>query len=215
MTDQELKDLVASLAISQAETSKQMKKASEEMAKWFKKSDESFERLKESQRQTDEQMKKSDEKWQKISDKIDHLWKLYWDSENNKWIEVEEYFYRYFRKHKYLWKIKFDEVDRNIISADWQEHDIVLINWKVSALISIKYKLKKQDVDDMVEREIWRVKYFFTKLWSKHKLYAWIASFIVNEEVEKYAKSKWLYVFSRKWDDVLALNDKDFIWTEF
>ena len=164
--------------------------------------------LRESQRKTDEQMKKTDAK-------LDRLAKMYGESENNKWMEVEEYFYRYFSKNRKIWEINFYDVDRNIISSDWQEHDIVLINWKASALVSVKYKLKKRDIDNMIDKELKRVKYFFNRLWSKHRLYGWIASFIVSDELRDYAKKRWLYIFTRKGDDVEALFEKDFVWAEF
>jgi len=45
-----------------------------------------------------------------------------------------------------------------------QEHDIIMINGKASALISVKYKLNKEYVDDFVNREMEKIKYFFGKL---------------------------------------------------
>ncbi len=102
-----------------------------------------------------------------------------------------------------------------MIWAKDQEHDIVMINGKATALISIKYKLTKQAVDDLLKREINRVKYFLEWVWSKHKLLWWVATFILDDEAEEYAKSKWLYVLTRKWDDTLVLNEKWFKPKEF
>ena len=90
-----------------------------------------------------------------------------------------------------------------------------MINGKATALISIKYKLTKTWVDDLIAREIKRVKYFLRDVWSDHKLLWWVATFILDDEVEEYAKSKWLYVITRKWDDTLILNEKWFVGKEF
>ena len=202
MTDKELKDMVASNIIWIKELRKAQKQTDEQMKK------------------TDEQFKKSDKKWQKISDKIDHLWELYWNSENNKWAEVEDYFFRYFKKHKMLparkhWWIKFDQVDRWRITTDNQEHDIVMINGKSSALISVKYRLTIANVDDFINREVHKLKRFLKWVWSKHKLYWWVATFILDDKVEEYAKEMWLYVFIRKWEDTKIINSKDFEAKEF
>jgi hypothetical protein len=169
----------------------------------------------EQMKKTDEQMKKTDERLDKIWRKIDRLWELFWDFWNTRWEEVEDFFYRYFSKNKELLWIKFDDVEKNIITAEWQEHDIVLINWKSSALISVKHKLHKKDVDSLIWKEMTRMKYYLNKLWSKHKLYGWVASYIVNKDIEEYAKSKWLFVITRSWDNTIILNEKDFEWKVF
>ena len=182
-----------------------------------------MDRLVKSQKETGEQMKNTskelDRVWNELDrvwKKIDSLWTMYWNSENNKWAEVEDFFYRYFYNKKRLpWWIKFNKIERWLIWAKDQEHDIVLINGKATALISVKYKLTKKWVDDLIKREINRVKYFLRDVWSTHKLLWWVATFILDDKVEEYAKSKWLYVITRKWDDTLFLNEKWFIGKEF
>lgn len=81
MTDEELKALVASLAISQAKTDQQIK----ELSVSFKKRDEEYAKID-----------------QELTRKIDKLWKLFWDFWNTRWEKVEEFFYRYFEKNKEL-----------------------------------------------------------------------------------------------------------------
>jgi septal ring factor EnvC (AmiA/AmiB activator) len=49
------------------------------------KTDEQIQELKESQIKTDEQMKNTSKELDRVWKKIDKLWKLYWNSENNKW----------------------------------------------------------------------------------------------------------------------------------
>ena len=194
---------------SQKETSEQIKELRESQIK----TDEQMKKTDEQMKKTDEQMKKTDERLDKVIKKLDHLWELYWNSENNKWKEVEDYFYRYFYSKKRLpWWLVFDKIKRASTSSKWQEHDIIMINGKTTALISIKYNLTEKAIDDLIDREM---KSYIKKYWSKYKLYGWVASFIVTEDVEKYAKSKWLFVITRKWDDTLILNDENFVAREF
>ena len=177
--------------------------------------EESITRLEESQARTDEQMKKTDEQMKKTDERIDRLWQRFGDFWNNRGEEVEDFFYRYFLKNRYLNHVDFDEVERNIITADGQEHDIILTNGRASALISVKYKLHKKDIDSLVNKEMSRMKMFLSNVGSTHRLYGWIASYIVKEEVEEYAKSKWLYVFTRDGDNTILLNDENFVAHEF
>jgi len=58
MTDQELKDLVASLAISQAETDKQMKETTEQFRKLAIESDKTTEQMKKTDERLDKQFKR-------------------------------------------------------------------------------------------------------------------------------------------------------------
>lgn len=234
MTDEELKALVAenaksiqALRSSQEKTDEQQRKTDEQLRQTdeqlrqtdeqlrqtdeqLKKTDEQLRQTDEQLKKTDEQLKKSDKKWEKISAKIDKLGELYGNSENNKGEEVEEFFYRYFEKNKNIAGIDFDEVDRNIIASERSEHDIVLINGQASALISVKYKLKEKDIDYLIEKELVRVKHFFHKLGSQHKLYGGVASYIITPEVEEYAKEKGIYVFGRSGKNVELRNEIDF-----
>ena len=194
-TDEQLKQTDE----QQKKTDEQQKKTDEQQ----KKTGELIRQIAERQNQTDEQMKKTDER-------IDRLGKRFGDFGNNRGEEVEEFFYRYFEKNPRLQGTTFDEVERNIITSDGDEHDIVLVNGEVTALISVKYKLHKKDVDKLVSTELKRIQHFFGKLGSRHRLYGGVASYIVKEDVQKYAESKGLYVISRSGDNTVVLNKDNF-----
>ncbi|MBF0433577.1 MAG: hypothetical protein HQK83_20025 [Fibrobacteria bacterium] len=159
--------------------------------------------LRASQEKTDEQMKRTDER-------IDRLGQRFGDFGNTRGQEVEEFFYRYFCRHPELLGTTFDEVDRNIITADGDEHDIILVNGQITALISVKYKLYKKDVDSLVAKELKRIQHFLDKWGSTHVLYGGVASYIVSEEVSKYAQDKGLYVITRSGENTVFLNKKSF-----
>ena len=185
MTDQELRDLVA-------ENTKAIRE------------------IHMSQKKTDEQMRKTDEQMRKTDERIDRLGQRFGDFGNTRGQEVEDFFYRYFMNHPELSGLHFDTVDRNIISSDGHEHDIVLVNGKCSALISVKYKLYKKDVDHLVTKELKRVRHFWNRMGSKHILYGGIASYVVSDEVGKYAEDKGLYVITRSGENTVFLNKKSF-----
>jgi hypothetical protein len=225
MTDQELKDLVASLAIksdrldaqiaelraSQKETGEQQKKTDKQIAELRASQKETGKQIKETseqQKKTDEQMKKTDEQMKKTDERLNRLSKRYGDSERNKGEEVEDFFYRHFLKNKKIADISFDDVERGKISSDGYEHDVVMVNGNSAALVSVKYKLRERDIDYLIETELPSLRNFFRRLGSKHNLYGGVASYIVTKEVQDYATKKGLFVFTRAGKDV-KLNNKD------
>ena len=150
-----------------------------------------------------------------IHEKTDIFEQNYSDFWDRRREEVEDFFYRYFLENRRLSNMLFREVFNKFITIDWENHDIILTNGRALALISVKYKLHKKDIDSLVNKEMSRMKMFLSNVGSTHRLYGWIASYIVKEEVEEYAKSKWLYVFTRDGDNTILLNDENFVAHEF
>ena len=188
-----------------------------ENAKWMKelraaqkKTEELMRKTFEAQRQTDEQMKKTDEQMKRTDEKLGRVCKQFWDFWNNRWEEVEEFFYRYFQKNPSLMDLKFNDVKKTVFTSDWSEHDIVLINWEASAVISVKYKLRKKDIDSLLNREMGIIRNFYHDLRINQKLYWAVASYIISKDVEKYAKEKWLFVLTQSWEGTRILNKKWF-----
>ncbi|MFK5971250.1 MAG: hypothetical protein QM487_14180 [Candidatus Marithrix sp.] len=115
MTDNELKELVASLAIAQQKT------------------DEEITNLVISQQKTDVQLAKTDAK-------IDRIAKLVSNIANNQGDSTEEFFYRSLIGDPNLGKIHFDTIYRNLPANKkslQDEFDIVLVNetlllWKLN-----------------------------------------------------------------------------------
>ncbi|MFZ2967470.1 MAG: hypothetical protein WA080_00275, partial [Sulfuricurvum sp.] len=139
MTDQELKDLVASLAISQAKTDEQMKKTDEQMKKTdeqMKETDYQIKELRKSQQKTDEQMKRNEAKLTKMGVLLGNI-------SNNQGDVAEEFFYNSLEDKKDLAGIHYDFIDKNWKSSTKNlrdEFDIVMVNGKDIAIIEVKYK---------------------------------------------------------------------------
>ncbi len=158
--------------------------------------------LRKSQRETHEQMKRTDQR-------IAELGRRFGDFGNNRGEEVENFFFRYFESEPRLGGVSFDEVLRNV---GWSggEHDIVLINDRVSALISVKCKLREKDVDSLIGREAERFGRLLRKLGSAHSFHAGVAAFILDKKLEDYAVGNGLWVVTRSGTNSVVLNDPVF-----
>ena len=182
LTDQELKDLVASLAISQKKTDEQMKK-------------------------TDEQMKKTDKKLDKLEKTVDKIAKAIGNHTNNVGDVTEEFFYRGLSKSKKLGQIKFHSVRRNIGSA--KEYDIVMVNGDSVAVISVKYKLHENDIDKFLNEDLKEFRTYFPEF-KNYKVHAGIASKFILEDQEEKMEELGLFVITQSGKDVSILNKDDF-----
>ena len=171
MTDQELKDLVASLAIAssktdeqimelkiaQAKTDEQMKKTDKEMVETAKQIRE----LKVSQAKTDEQMKKTDEQMAKTDKQVSKIVNGLKSMDSyikNQSKAVERYFINSLEKtHLKIQDISFDEIYPNFTKRQANkelELDALLVNGKYVALLEVKTILHKNDVEEIHSKGI-------------------------------------------------------------
>ena len=206
MTDQELKEAVA----DNFRAIKELRVAQRETGEQQKKTDEQIKELRASQRKTDEQLNRTEKLVRRNFLAIASLGRRFGEFGNGRGEEVENFFFRYFERNPRLGGISFDEARRNVREPGGGEHDIVLINDAISALISVKYKLRKEDVDSLLEKETERFRRYLRKLGSRHSFYAGAASFIVNREVQDYAVGNGLWVVARSGRNSVVLNDPAF-----
>ena len=97
MTDQELKDLVASLAEESKKTEEAQRKTDEQMNR------------------TDEQMKRTDEQLQKTDEKLNKIAKLIGAISNNQGDVAEEYFINSLKDKLSIGTLNFDYLVSNYI----------------------------------------------------------------------------------------------------
>ena len=185
MTDQELKDLVASLAISQ------------------KKTDEQISRLEEAQKKTDAQMAKTNAKLNKIGKMLGNIG-------NNQGDIAEEYFYNSLKAKPILANIKYDFIDKNVTRTKNKiedEYDILLINGKDVAIIETKYKAHIEDLDRLINK-----KYInFKKLYPEYKNYNHhlaLATFYANDDLKIEASKNNVVILQRKGDVIETILPK-------
>ena len=194
MTDKELKELVASLAISQKKTDEQIK-ATDEQIKELKdrmtQTDEQLRELKERMNQTDEQMKKTDIK-------IDKIAKMVGNMGNNQGEVAEEYFVNSLKDVLKIGELNFDYLLENVHLQTKKindEFDILLVNGSSVAIIEVKYKVHPNVIDSL-EKKIEHLK--LMKEYKNYNIYAGVAGFKVPKEVIRKAEEKGYFVLKRK-----------------
>ena len=159
MTDQELKDLIASNILG-------MKELRESQAK----TDEQMKALRESQQATDAQMQKTDERFEDLrasNKRTDERFEdlrasnkrmgiLLGNISNNQGDVAEEFFYNSLEDKKDLAGIHYDFIDKNLKSSTKtlrDEFDIVMVNGKDIEIIEVKYKAHEKDLEKLLTQK--------------------------------------------------------------
>ncbi|SMN01792.1 hypothetical protein SPONL_95 [uncultured Candidatus Thioglobus sp.] len=191
MTDQELKDLVASLAINSAKADARLEKADARLAKTDAQLAE-----------TDAQLAKTVAQMAKTDIRIDKVFKMYGGASNNHGAIAEEFYFNSLKHNPTLNGIKFDHIDKNITRSKGgieDEYDIVMINGKDIFLIEVKYKAHENDLTQLLEEKSPN----FDKLYPEYNGYnkhLGLASFHINDDIKKQAFLNKVTILQRKGD---------------
>ena len=176
MTDDELKALVASLAVDSKN-------------------------LHEAQKATDEQMRRTDEKLDRIGIKLDKLGELYGNLGQNQGDVAEEFFFQSLIKDNHLGSIHFDDVVKNMEKHRGQiqeEYDLVMTNGDAIAVVEVKYKAHTNDLDKL-DRKMRNFKKLFP-IYQTFKQYGAIAAFHINDDAKQEALKRGYFVLQRSGD---------------
>ena len=190
MTDDELKALVASLAID----TKNMHEAQNRTDEQMKRTDEQMKRTDEQLKRTDEQLKRTDEKLERIGISLGNI-------SNNQGDVAEEFFFQSLIKDNRLGKIRFDDVVKNMEKHRGQiqeEYDLVMTNGDVIAVVEVKYKAHKNDLDKL-DRKMRHFKKLFP-IYQAFKQYGAIAAFHINDDAKEEALRRGYFVLQRSGD---------------
>ena len=172
MTDNELKELVASLAVSNAELTAKFDRTDAQMAK----TDEKFDRL-------EAQMTKSIENYDRMGISLGSI-------TNNNGSITEEYFYNSLKAKPILGRVSYDEVKRNIYGKALKiedEFDIVMYNGDSIALIECKSKAHENDLRNLIDKKSDNFRTLF-QYYKNYKIYLGLASFSFYDELKEMAK---------------------------
>ena len=189
MTDNELKELVASLAISQKETSLQIQALSV------------------SQQKTDEQLKKTDKQLTETDRKLDKVAKMLGGIGANQGDIAEDFFYNSLVVNNSLGELQFDDVTKNMEKHRGkihEEYDIFLTNGESIAVIEVKYKAHLQDVKKL-DRKFHNFKKLFP-IYKDYKLYGAMASFYFNQETKDELLEQGYFILKRCGDLIQSSN---------
>ncbi len=177
MTDQELKDLVASIAIEQKITVEQIKK-------------------------TDEQMKKTDEKLKKTDEKLNRIAEMLGGVSNNQGKVAEEFFYNSLSNAPVIDGIQFDIIMKNVnrkIGKIKDEYDILLIGTKVLYVIEVKYKLHRKDIEGFLDKKLPNFRKLFME-YRDYEIRIGFASFSIDDDTISLARIKEITLLQRRGD---------------
>jgi hypothetical protein len=184
VTDDELKELVASLAVSQQKTDEELKNFVKSIHIAQQKTDEQMKR-------TEEQMKRTDKKLEKVSELLGNIGR-------NQGDVSEEFFYNSLLEDIRLGDIHFDSIAKSLKDhrgKTQEEYDIVMTNGHAVGIVEIKYKAHENDLDKL-ERKMQN----FKKLYPRYqdcKIYGALAAFNINDTAKKAALERGFFVLQR------------------
>ena len=206
MTDQELKDLVASLAIKSDRIDAQIAASAARIDAQQAKTDA---QIAASAARIDAQMAKTDEKLNRLSDlygiassktdeKLNRLSELYGGVSSNLGSAAEEFFFNTLKAHPEVGGITFDRVTPNVMPAKKTkqgEFDIVLVNGSSVAVVEVKFKVHPSDIPKAA-KNLKRYREFYPEH-KNFKLYGGIAGFSVSPDAVAAAKEQGFFVLKR------------------
>jgi multidrug efflux pump subunit AcrA (membrane-fusion protein) len=222
MTDQELKDLVASLALaqqkteaivadlalSQQKTDKQLAQTDAQLAK----TDAQLAKTDAQLAKTDAQLAKTDAQLAKTGAKLDKLAKMYGGVANNQGAAAEEFYFNSLKHNPVLQGIHFDSVYKNLTNNSHgieDEYDILLLNGKDVFIIEVKYRAHPDDVKTLVKKKAANFKPLFPA-YKDHKLHLGLASFHVDDKVKQSALDQGVTLLQRRGNVIETMPETPF-----
>jgi len=177
MTDQELKDLVASLAVEHRKTELMMQETSQEADRRSK--------------EADRRSKEADRRLEKLEKKLERMGIQVGGINDNIGYHAEQFFQDVFEEKLEFGRIKYDEMIPNLTYRDKGvniEFDVVLLNGDSIALIEVKNRIHPDFVKELAEYRVKKFREFFPK-YGNYNVYLGIAGFSFSDEVLDRASS--------------------------
>jgi len=193
MTDEELKELVAGLAVDSAKLKAELREAKEIIL--------------ENERVANERTAKNDAiaaKNEAIAAKNEARFsKMHFDQSamsHNFGSAVEDYFYNSMADNPTLGGIQFDDIGRNVQRRSKRledEYDIVLYNGDCIALIECKTKAHEKDITTLIDKKVANFRALFPH-YKDYKIYLGLASFSFYPDLEAFAREKGVAILKQK-----------------
>jgi len=215
MTDNELKELVASLAVSQKETDNQINKISEELSVSQKEIGNQINKISEelsvSQKGTDNLFKERVKLSEETGRKLDKVAKMIGGVSKSQEDVAEDFFYNSFIKDNHLGNLSFDDITKNMAKhrgKTQEEYDIFLTNGESIAIVEVKYKAHLGDIKKL-ERKFNNFKKLFP-IYKDYKLYGAMASFYFNQDTKDELLNQGYFIVERS-GDLIKTENSDFL----
>ena len=207
MTDDELKALVAGLAVAQDRTDEQMKATDEQIQRNAiaqKATDEQMKRNAIAQKATDEQMKRTDEQMKRTDEKLERIGIMVGNIAQNQGAVAEEFFYNSLKETQTLAGVHYDFIDKSVSRTGngvSDEYDMILVNGEDVAIVEVKYKAHEKDLDKLLTKKIDNFKKLFPA-YKDYRHHLVLATFHLYNEVKERALQNNVIVLQRKGDIV-------------
>lgn len=186
MTDDELKQLVGSLAVDSKELREAQKKTDEQMKRIY----EQLNLIDEQLQLTTEQKKRTDG-LESIDIQLNNMSMDQGDI-------AKEFFFNSLVQDNHLGPIHFDDIIRGMQKhrgGIQEEYGLVMTNGEAVGIIEVKYKAHQNDLDKL-ERKMRHFKKLFP-IYGAYKLYGAIASFHINDDAKLEALERGFFVLQR------------------
>jgi len=224
MTDEELKQLVASLAISNKElrdfqkenaiSNKELSNlqkenaiSNKELRDLQKENAISNKELRDLQKEIDIQLKENAIQQKETDRKLDKVAKMIGGIGANQGDVAEDFFYNSFIQDNHLGQLSFDDITKNMFKHRGkmqEEYDIFLTNGDAIAIVEVKYKAHLADIKKL-DRKFKHFKTLFP-IYKDYKLYGAMASFYFNKETKDELLKQGYFVVERCGDLVKTEN---------
>jgi len=217
MTDEELKALVAGLAIAQDRTDDRLAKTEALLAEIGAQQAENAAQKAEigakqaenaaQQAKNAAQQAKTDVKIDRLSDEIDRLAKMYGGVGNNLGAAAEEFYYNSLKANPVLAGVRFESVERNVPrerAGLKDEFDLLLVNGREVFVVEVKYKAHGKDLDRLLDRKAPNFRRLFPEYAGLRHRFG-LATFHIHDELKKDALARGVTVLQRKGDVIETL----------
>jgi len=188
MTDNELKELVGSLAIAQQKTDVQLAKTDAQLAK----TDEKMAELIEQHKETEAGLVKLQKTVEQVTTQLGNMGNIQGEI-------AEDLFRRNIVPLLAERGIKINNVGFHVTMPGTAEYDIVAENGQEVVVLEVKNKLSSRLLRRFLNVQLPRFKREFP-LYADYKIYGAIGSLIVSETLEQQAISEGLFVFTQSQD---------------
>ncbi|RJP29916.1 MAG: DUF3782 domain-containing protein [Candidatus Omnitrophota bacterium] len=184
-------------------TTSEMEKGFQEIWKLFAETDKRFKETDQQIRATDRQLKETDKKIENLIGR----WSLFVEGLV---IPATE---RMFRERGITVRSVHPHVKVHRNGREGMEIDILAVNQEYVILIEVKSTLGVRDVNEHIER-MKKFRTYFPEYANK-KIVGAVAGIVIQENVDKHAYKKGLFVIAQSGDSVKILNDGEFKPTEW
>jgi multidrug efflux pump subunit AcrA (membrane-fusion protein) len=210
MTDDELRELVASLAVTQASTAQKLDQLAEAQARTDAQLAKTDEQLAKTDAQlaktdaqlakTDAQLAKTDAQLAKTDAKLDKLAEMYGGVGNNQGKVAEEFYFNSLKFKPELNGIKFDFIEKNVTRSKGnleEEYDLLLVNGEELYIVEVKYRLHPKDIERLVGRKVKHFMRLFPE-YRNYRIHLALATFSVEDDVKQMALELGITLLQRR-----------------